>query len=562
MTTYYKVDDDRDPYTDTLPRDLSSISELRFRMEHVVSGTVVVNSTATVTNSGADSSDVTYEWSDGDLNRSGRHDAEWVITYNDGDTERFPKDDNIRIEVTEGVSSGPVTQAVATRAGPHEVYEFDGRSSAPDTPPTGIYGLWVDDSGIDPVLTILHADGTLTTVGSGGGTDLAIEDDGTQIVSAADTIDFAGSAFDVSNPSGDAVTVVLTNDSLTVAGNSVALGGSTAVDHADLSNIGSGDHHAKYTDEEAQDAVGTILGSLFTYDDATPQITLDEAEIDHDAIDQTTVSADDHHAQDQSANYTDGGSFEIDAAEFAAALGTAGQVLQSDGAAASWATLAFGDLSGSASLAQLSAILDANDDVEAAHLAAANLPDHASRHSDGGADELDVADLAGGLGTVDTVPLSDGSAVSWGTVPNTALTNSSVTVTAGDGLKNGGGVSLGGSTIVDIEPADFAGAGLADDGSDNLTPDTADEGTITASGGATPAADTVVSTSLGQTDAYDVLLYVDADPAFDADYQFNYDYAHRWDDSTSTVKIDFTVTWDTDPGAGNDVTLRWEVIRR
>lgn len=67
----------------------------------------------------------------------------------------------------------------------------------------------------------------------------------------------------------------LVNSSLTVAGNSVSLGGSTAVDHADLSNIGSNDHHAKYKDEEAQDAVGTILSSQFTYDDATPSINID-----------------------------------------------------------------------------------------------------------------------------------------------------------------------------------------------------------------------------------------------------------------------------------------------
>lgn len=142
------------------------------------------------------------------------------------------------------------------------------------------------------------------------------------------------------------------------------------------------------------------------------------------------------------------------------------------------------------------------------------------------------------------------------------LENDTVTVTAGDGLKNGGSVALGAATTLNIEPADFAGAGLVDDGADNLTVDTLDTGTFVASGGASPAVDTQVSTSLGQTDSYDVLLYVDADPAFAADYQWNYDHAHFWDDSTSTLNIDWTVNWDTDPGAGNDVTLRWEVIRR
>lgn len=51
---------------------------------------------------------------------------------------------------------------------------------------------------------------------------------------------------------------------------------------------------------------------------------------------------------------------------------------------------------------------------------------------------------------------------------NLELVNNSVTITAGDGLKNGGSVSLGGTVTIDIEPADFAGQDLADDGSDNL----------------------------------------------------------------------------------------------
>lgn len=55
-----------------------------------------------------------------------------------------------------------------------------------------------------------------------------------------------------------------------------------------------------------------------------------------------------------------------------------------------------------------------------------------------------------------------------GQINNSTLVNDSVTVTTGDGLKNGGTVSLGSSTTVDIEPSDFAGLFLQDDGSDNL----------------------------------------------------------------------------------------------
>lgn len=58
---------------------------------------------------------------------------------------------------------------------------------------------------------------------------------------------------------------------------------------------------------------------------------------------------------------------------------------------------------------------------------------------------------------------------SLGAVPASSQEASTVTVTAGDGLKGGGSFSnQGGSTTLNIEPADFAGSGLQDDGSDNL----------------------------------------------------------------------------------------------
>jgi hypothetical protein len=76
--------------------------------------------------------------------------------------------------------------------------------------------------------------------------------------------------------------------------------------------------------------------------------------------------------------------------------------------------------------------------------------------------------------------LEDGAQVIWdasvgeipdsalGSIDNTTLTNDSITLTAGDGLKNAGTVALGSSITVDIEPADFAGDGVKDDGSDNI----------------------------------------------------------------------------------------------
>lgn len=93
-----------------------------------------------------------------------------------------------------------------------------------------------------------------------------------------------GSSFPIPNTD-------LSNSSVSIAGNSVALGGSTPIDHSDLSNINSGDHHTRYTDEESQDAFGSMLTgqqSLInvTYDDANNEVdfVVQEADIDHDSL--------------------------------------------------------------------------------------------------------------------------------------------------------------------------------------------------------------------------------------------------------------------------------------
>lgn len=70
-----------------------------------------------------------------------------------------------------------------------------------------------------------------------------------------------------------------------------------------------------------------------------------------------------------------------------------------------------------------------------------------------------------------TVALGGSTTLNLDTVPNSKLANSSVTITAGDGLKSGGTVALGSSITLDVEPADFAGDGVGDDGSDNLRTD-------------------------------------------------------------------------------------------
>lgn len=70
--------------------------------------------------------------------------------------------------------------------------------------------------------------------------------------------------------------ITIGDDTVTVAGNTVTLGGSTTVAHADLSNIGASDHHTRYSDEEAQDAVGGILAEGLNYDDGANSINAEE----------------------------------------------------------------------------------------------------------------------------------------------------------------------------------------------------------------------------------------------------------------------------------------------
>jgi len=141
-------------------------------------------------------------------------------------------------------------------------------------------------------------------------------------------------------------------NSLTVAGNSVTLGSSTAVDHSDLSNINSGDHHVRYTDEESQDAFGSMLTgqqSLInvTYDDANNEVdfVVQEADIDHDSLTGFVSNEHINHSNvsiTAGTHLTGGGNLTasrtlnvdetgIDATNLDGSAGTSGQFLQTDG---------------------------------------------------------------------------------------------------------------------------------------------------------------------------------------------------------------------------------------
>ena len=84
-----------------------------------------------------------------------------------------------------------------------------------------------------------------------------VSDDGSTVTQSATDIDFTTGL--TAADDGDGTSTV-----------------SLTANHSDLLNIGADDHHTRYSDEEAQDAIGTILGSDFSYDDTTPAITLDD----------------------------------------------------------------------------------------------------------------------------------------------------------------------------------------------------------------------------------------------------------------------------------------------
>jgi len=89
--------------------------------------------------------------------------------------------------------------------------------------------------------------------------------------------------------------------------------------------------------------------------------------------------------------------------------------------------------------------------------------------SDGVVDEADAltsgGSLLGDLNAADGETLWDESQ---SYIPQARLENTTITLSGGDGLKGGSTAALGGSFSLDIEPADFAGSNLSDDGSDNL----------------------------------------------------------------------------------------------
>ena len=85
-----------------------------------------------------------------------------------------------------------------------------------------------------------------------------------------------------------------------------------------------------------------------------------------------------------------------------------------------------------------------------------------------------VSGSTGRFTTLDASAVTDGLAavivaeIDNDEIPIAKLASDAVTITAGDGLKTGGSVTLGSSVTLDVDVSDFAGTGLEGDGSENL----------------------------------------------------------------------------------------------
>lgn len=84
------------------PRDLSNADSVRFHMKNVSTQDTVVDASAAVINESEGR--VVYDWSSGDTDQEGRHEAEFEVTYNGGDVETFPNSGSIEVYVDEEIA--------------------------------------------------------------------------------------------------------------------------------------------------------------------------------------------------------------------------------------------------------------------------------------------------------------------------------------------------------------------------------------------------------------------------------------------------------------------------
>jgi hypothetical protein len=83
------------------PRNLQGAS-VRFHMEDVDTGSVVVDASARILNT--QDGRVVYEWQSGDTDEPGRYEAEFEVTYGGGEVETFPNNGYIGVYVDDDIA--------------------------------------------------------------------------------------------------------------------------------------------------------------------------------------------------------------------------------------------------------------------------------------------------------------------------------------------------------------------------------------------------------------------------------------------------------------------------
>lgn len=81
------------------PRDLQTATGVSFHMKDVDTQDIVVEDTATIIDE--DDGKVVYEWSEGDTDISGLHEAEFEVEYSGSSNETFPNSGYIEVYITE-----------------------------------------------------------------------------------------------------------------------------------------------------------------------------------------------------------------------------------------------------------------------------------------------------------------------------------------------------------------------------------------------------------------------------------------------------------------------------
>ena len=139
-----------------------------------------------------------------------------------------------------------------------------------------------------------------------------------------------------------------------------------------------------------------------------------------------------------------------------------------------------------------------------------------------------VSGSTGKFNTLDASAVTDGLAaaivaeIDNDEIPIAKLAEDAVTITAGDGLKNGGSVTLGSSVTVNVDVSDFAGTGIEDDGSENLR--LATQGTGISGGGGSTLSITPAQTAITSIYATDLIMGEDSQTAIDFGDTNNIDF--------------------------------------